>query len=209
MAAALIRHGLEQVPQVGCGGFRIDLGLKHPEHSGVYSLGVECDGANYHSARTARDRDRIRQSILEDLGWQICRIWSTDWVRNPNAQIQRILTAYEQAIALPLDSAWSASEVDSPKLDDLQPEYPSREEHTVRTYFNIDEVPEHEIAEASLRILARTGTVDRSDLVVHMARELGFARTGKKIRERFERTLHAQLTQAVIQMNGERISIAD
>ena len=192
VAAALMRHGLEPVPQVGCGGFRIDLALKHPEHPGVYSLGIECDGANFHSSRTARDQDRNRQSILEDLGWQICRVWSTDWVRNPNAQLQRILTAYEQALAVPFTPDWTASKVDSPEFDYLQPEYQNREEPTVRTYLNIDEVPENEIAEVSLRILSRTGAVDWSDLVIHMARELGFARTGKKIRERFEKALHDQ-----------------
>ncbi len=66
VAAALIRYGLEPVPQVGCGGFRIDLALKHPAHPGLYCLGIECDGATYHSSKTARDRDRIRQSILEN-----------------------------------------------------------------------------------------------------------------------------------------------
>ncbi len=100
VAEALIRRGLEPVSQVGCGGYRIDLALKHPGYPGLYCLGIECDGATYHSSKTARDRDRIRQSILESLGWRICRVWSTDWVRNPEIQIQRILSMYNHVAAI-------------------------------------------------------------------------------------------------------------
>jgi very-short-patch-repair endonuclease len=71
--------GYEVVPQVGVAGFFIDLAVKHPSKNGPYLLGIECDGASYHSAKSARDRDRLRQEILENLGWKIYRIWSTDW----------------------------------------------------------------------------------------------------------------------------------
>jgi len=54
-------------------------------------MGIECDGATYHSAKSARDRDRLRQTILERLGWQIRRIWSTDWFRNPNGELAPII----------------------------------------------------------------------------------------------------------------------
>jgi len=65
--------------QVGCSGYRIDLAVSDPDAPGRYLLGVECDGANYHSAKSARDRDRLRQSVLEGLGWRLHRVWSTDW----------------------------------------------------------------------------------------------------------------------------------
>src|SRR5262249_15144243 len=74
----LTRAGLTVHPQVGCSGFRIDLAVVDPRAPGRYLLGVECDGATYHSSATARDRDRLRQEVLEGLGWRICRIWSTD-----------------------------------------------------------------------------------------------------------------------------------
>ena len=54
-------------------------------------MGIECDGATYHSAKSARDRDRLRQSILERLGWRIRRIWSTDWFKNPHSELQPII----------------------------------------------------------------------------------------------------------------------
>ena len=97
---ALRSQGLDVRRQVGCGGFRIDLAIVDPAQKGRYVLGIECDGATYHSSATARDRDRLRQEILEELGWKdrICRVWSTDWVRNPEAQIKRIMQAFEKAL---------------------------------------------------------------------------------------------------------------
>ena len=71
--------------QVGCSGFRIDLGLKLPDSSD-YVLAIECDGATYHSSKNARDRDRLRQEILERMGWKFYRIWSTDWFRNKSVE---------------------------------------------------------------------------------------------------------------------------
>jgi very-short-patch-repair endonuclease len=69
--------------QVGCAGYRIDLARARPRTPGRYLLGIECDGAFYHSAKTARDRDRLRQSVLEGLGWRIERVWSTEWRLDP------------------------------------------------------------------------------------------------------------------------------
>jgi very-short-patch-repair endonuclease len=83
--------GFECVPQVGVAGFFIDIAVIDPGNPGRYLMGIECDGANYHSAKSARDRDRLRQMILERLGWRICRIWSTDWYKNPHAQLQPIV----------------------------------------------------------------------------------------------------------------------
>ena len=60
-------------------------------------LGIECDGATYHSARSARDRDRLRQQVLEGLGWTIHRIWSTDWFRNPQRELERVVASIERA----------------------------------------------------------------------------------------------------------------
>lgn len=76
---ALQGRGWEVHPQVGVSFFRIDLGIVHPDLPGRYLAGVECDGAAYHRSATARDRDRLREMVLTDLGWQIRRIWSTEW----------------------------------------------------------------------------------------------------------------------------------
>jgi len=73
----LIQRGYEVVHQVGVAGYFIDLAVKHPKRSG-YLLGIECDGATYHSSKSARDRDRLREEVLIGLKWNIYRIWSTD-----------------------------------------------------------------------------------------------------------------------------------
>ena len=77
--------------QVGVAGFFIDLGLRHPHDQGRYFVGVECDGATYHSSKSARDRDRLREEILRKRGWKLCRVWSTDWFHAPDAARKRLL----------------------------------------------------------------------------------------------------------------------
>lgn len=84
-------EGFECIPQVGVAGFFIDIAVLDPGNPGRYLMGIECDGATYHSAKSARDRDRLRQSILERLGWEIRRIWSTDWFKNPQGELAPII----------------------------------------------------------------------------------------------------------------------
>ena len=95
VGAVLKEKGLEVVPQVGVAGFFIDLGVLNPAKPGAYLLGIECDGASYHSGRSARDRDRLRQEILESHGWKIYRIWSTDWFRSRDKEIERLFKHIE------------------------------------------------------------------------------------------------------------------
>lgn len=97
VARRLRELGFEVHHQVGSAGFRVDLAVVDPEHPGHYLLGIECDGAAYHSARWARDRDRLRQQILESLGWRIHRIWSTDWFRNSEQELRRVVESIEKA----------------------------------------------------------------------------------------------------------------
>ena len=91
VAEALERHGYQVECQVGVANYFIDLAVVHPKQSDLYLLGVECDGATYHSARAARDRDKYRQSVLESLGWEIYRIWSTDWFENAEAETRKLV----------------------------------------------------------------------------------------------------------------------
>jgi very-short-patch-repair endonuclease len=95
VAKRLREAGYEVHHQVGCSGYRIDLGVVDPANSGRYQLGVECDGATYHRAATARDRDKLRQLILEGLGWTLYRIWSTDWWHDCEAETKKLLTFLE------------------------------------------------------------------------------------------------------------------
>jgi very-short-patch-repair endonuclease len=90
--------GYDVVPQVGCSEYRIDLGVRDRENASRFVLGIECDGAMYHSSRVARDRDRLRQEVLHRLGWRLHRIWGPSWYRQRKEQEKRLRTAIEGAM---------------------------------------------------------------------------------------------------------------
>lgn len=96
VADALRSAGYEAVPQVGAGNYFIDVGVRHPSYPHGFLAGIECDGAMYHSAKSAKDRDALRQAVLEDLGWTIYRVWSTDWFNDPRGETQKLVFFLEQ-----------------------------------------------------------------------------------------------------------------
>lgn len=91
VADELQKHGFEVIPQVGVERFRIDLGVRHPDYPLGFIAGVECDGAPFHRDQTVRDRDRIRQKQLENLGWHIYRVWSVDWYADPERETSKLV----------------------------------------------------------------------------------------------------------------------
>lgn len=93
----LTNRGLRLQSQVGVCGYRVDLGVLDDEVAGRFVCGIECDGVAYHSMQTVRDRDRLRQQVLEDRGWIIHRVWSTDWFKDRQGQIERLLRLVEEA----------------------------------------------------------------------------------------------------------------
>ncbi|MHC5114575.1 MAG: DUF3320 domain-containing protein, partial [Planctomycetota bacterium] len=93
----LVAAGWQVHQQVGCSGYRIDLAVVDPDAPGRYLLGIECDGANYHRAKTARDRDKLREGVLRGLGWSLHRIWSTDWWTNEPREFEKLQAALERA----------------------------------------------------------------------------------------------------------------
>lgn len=90
VAEGLRKLGWTVHTQIGVSKFRIDQGIVHPDFPGKYLAGIECDGAAYHSSPSARDRDRIRHSILENLGWKLLRVWSTDYFIDPTRALDKI-----------------------------------------------------------------------------------------------------------------------
>ena len=102
VCAELERRGWTVHRQVGCSGYRIDLAVVDPELPGRYLLGIECDGASYHSASSVRDRDKLRHELLRELGWALHRIWSTDWWENREREVDELLAALEAA-----ESRWA------------------------------------------------------------------------------------------------------
>jgi very-short-patch-repair endonuclease len=211
VAQALTREGLTVRRQVGCGSFRIDLALVDPQRPGRYVLGVECDGATYHSSATARDRDRLRQSVLEGLGWRICRIWSTDWVRNPRRQIERVLAAYEAAKDVIPDEGPAPRRphrtrpvvtdngVNGHRAPSALPKSQAAQFH----YASIEQVPSATIDELLVCLLKENGATAQSDLFRATAKRLGFERTGRRISQRLMHRVNLLKRQGAIALDGE------
>jgi very-short-patch-repair endonuclease len=131
VADALRSAGYEAVPQIGAGGYFIDLGVRHPSYPHGFLAGIECDGATYHSAKSAKDRDALRQGVLEDMGWTIYRVWSTDWFNDPRNETRKLVTFLDQLRSQKLKATdsteqlpWEADQVQIEE-DSEQEDYPS------------------------------------------------------------------------------------
>lgn len=195
----LRNHNWEVHPQVGCSGYRIDIGVVDPRAPGRYLVGIECDGRTYHSGATARDRDRLRQHVLEGLGWQIHRIWSTDWWLNPDGEIKKILERL-QALLVVEDQA-----VDESLVEDFSEDIPSSYEPTEPS-FAVKVMPIFAPVSLSARasdafydfrtgvllteqmsqVIEGEGPISDAGLFRKVARAWGLERTGSRIVERLK-----------------------
>src|SRR6266702_4280262 len=98
VAERLAEVGITVVPRYGVGGYRVDFAAAHPAEDGRMVLAIEADGASYRESRSARDRDRLRGEHLQRLGWGFQRLWSTNWFRNPQAEVAKLHDAYQRAV---------------------------------------------------------------------------------------------------------------
>jgi len=179
--------GLRLLPQMGASQFRIDMVAEHPQRPGRYVLAIECDGASYHSSYTARDRDRLRQQQLENLGWRFHRIWSTDWFMRKEDEIQRALKAFQAGVdyADRLDRG-AISNNHHPNGNDREHASPvtaltrgPRPRIPLRTSIN-----QYSAAELNefLRWIASDGQLRTDEqLIDEMVSVLGFSRRGSRI----------------------------
>ncbi|MGN0536516.1 MAG: AAA domain-containing protein [Acutalibacteraceae bacterium] len=94
----LISHGCTVKMNVGSSDYTIDIAVEHPKKPGHYIAGIECDGSSYYMARTVRDREHLRTAILEQMGWRMYRVWSTEWIRNPEAEKIRLMNFVSNAL---------------------------------------------------------------------------------------------------------------
>ena len=170
--------GLKVIPQYGASGYRIDFAIVHPDQPGELILAVEADGASYHSTPTARDRDRLRQQVLERRGWTFHRIWSTDWFRNPDAEVEKVIQAVETALAgPPLNVEVGESEQGG--------SIPDESRRTQRPWFRrgqaITEYSHNQLVEIAKWILSDTLLRTKEDLIAEMMTTLRFSRRGSRI----------------------------
>lgn len=189
-------------PQVGSSGFRIDIGVRHPSRPGSYLLAVECDGATYHHALWARERDRMRQEVLEHLGWRFHRVWSTDWFYRRSMEIERLREALFSALNCDVETAtYESKEEENFSLPTADPESNviADEIHTfepihtrdiplyVRATLPVDSsVEPHEaspelLEKAALAIVKVEGPIHEDEVARRVASFFGKERAGARI----------------------------
>jgi very-short-patch-repair endonuclease len=202
VATFLKSRGLEVHPQVGMAGFYIDLGVIDPKKPTRYLLGIECDGATYHSSRSARDRDRIRQEILESRGWKIHRVWSTDWFHRRGQEEARLLDAIGRAEteAPPPTSNPEPQGADTGPVAEVgqAPGIPSAMEGNstgargttyeeasfrVSSSYAPHEAPIGEVSGAVFRIVSIEGPIHEDEVCRRLATVWGLDRAGSRIRD--------------------------
>ena len=179
---ALSEAGLSLVSQYGVSGYRLDFAVQHPDEPGRYVLAIEADGASYHSTETARDRDRIRQSHLERLGWRFHRIWSTEWFRNKESEIQLALNAFRESLSVRPAHPLDQSQIHSPQSF---PDSTVRrgQEPTMPSYPSIDDYG-NEISDYIVWYCSDGILRSDEDIFNAVFERLPFGRRGRKIVER-------------------------
>jgi very-short-patch-repair endonuclease len=195
---ALKAKDIPLVSQWGVSHYRIDLVAQHPQKPGRFVLAIECDGASYHLAPTARDRDRLRQQQLEALGWRFHRIWSIDWFMRREEEIERVVAAFQAAVEYanhidaqkdkPVHSAPKQNKVTQPERleqpeSETTPSNQRGQRPNIPQRSKIDEYTQAELI-ALIRWILSDGCLRTDDeICTEMVRELGFKRRGVRIEE--------------------------
>jgi len=208
----LTARGWDIATQVGCSGYRIDLAIKHPQKKGLFVLGIECDGSSYHSPITARDRDRLRQGVLENLGWEIHRIWSTDWMLDSDREVRKI----EDRLSEILKGDGQRHQTDSPNqvvveervLDNtkslkLSKYQPAELKQHVGGAKAFDRAYSSTIGKEIIQVVEQESPV-HIDLVLQRVREAwGIARVGTRIEKRLISEIKSFVLSGDIQRDGD------
>ncbi|HVY69737.1 MAG TPA: DUF3320 domain-containing protein [Verrucomicrobiae bacterium] len=213
-----VRQGVESLgyevhPQVGAAGFFVDLAVVDRQREGRYLLGIECDGAAYHSSRCARDRDRLRQAVLEDHGWIMHRVWSTDWFQRPAEQLKKIAAALERAktvvdeihehsppaVALNVNvesdngiGRETVLEMQSDGLSVLAVAY-QEARFEIPSGVEPHELPVKELAVIVARIVELEGPVHEDEIVARVRDLWGFSRAGTRIQDAVAKAVRSVL----------------
>ena len=200
----LRRSGIPVVPQYGVSGYWIDFAASHPEKPGKMVLAIECDGDRYHRSPSARDRDRLRQEHLERLGWRFVRIWSSEWSRDPEAQVARVLEAYEQAVTGDDCDGAPVEACEVPPPPDVGDSVSVRSDSALRVGprpsvhrgLHIGDYSERQLVELLEWIQSDTLLRTRDEMVAELMYELGFQKRGKRIVAACERAIDRYLAVA-------------
>jgi hypothetical protein len=208
-------HGIEAEPQVGTAGFFIDIGIKDSNNVGSYILGIECDGASYHSSKSARDRDRLRQEVLEGLGWKIYRIWSVDWFKNPKNEFDLLLKAIEEAKTNIAENNFSG---EKSKKKIIQRKIETKQEKTTKSLnikpyivsdlkirygnYELHEIPFHKLEEYINKIVKVESPVHEEVLIHRCVSAAGLKRAGSRICNTLKNVINRAVKNKLIVRKG-------
>lgn len=211
VADAVRSRGWDVHAQVGVAGYRVDLAVVRPDAPGSYLVGIECDGAQYHRTASARDRDRLRQMVLERLGWTIHRVWSTDWWLDPSAELEKIDALLRERVSKSAIQEKAPPKAPEPTKKQEVPLLPERiaedEEPAPQDIWGApasawaglpevdggsserfyEPIASRQIQQAIRTVLGTAAPVSSTHLVRHISRAWGFSSLGSRISERIER----------------------
>lgn len=204
VAKRITELGYEIEHQVGSQGFYIDIAVRHPKKPGIYLAAIECDGASYHSSANARDRDRLRQSVLESAGWNFHRIWSTDWFRDEKAEIERLRERLEGLLSKE-SSELDKKETPKPQISRIEKDFDSSAHHqyvqaTLRksekynewySYDYFEDIPENQIKSAIEDIIEIESPLHRELIYNRIIGNTSFNRVGARIKSKIDRLIDA------------------
>ena len=205
VAKALQGYGYKVAAQVGSSGFKIDLAVYDPDDDGRFLLAIECDGARYHSSSWARERDRLRQSVLEGKGWTFHRIWSTDWFYSRDAEMHKLLDAIDRARSAGGPKIRLPAKLDGPvvvrnapierpppkTIKYVEASFPVVE----REFGELHEMPIELLSDYVTKIVEIEGPIHIDEVSRRLSRLWGYKRAGSRIRNAVElaadRAVHA------------------
>ena len=222
VADALQALGYQVHPQVGMAGFFIDLAIADAERPGRYLLGIECDGAAYHSSQSARDRDRLRQSVLEDHGWIIHRIWSSDWFQRPQEQLERVVAAIAAAKSK-LDDQLErcVHEIGAVPVEivpikrkgvteigpyDVSAAYQEANLNSTPGA-ELHNVPTGQLAELTVQVVTAEGPVHKNEIVARIRTAWKLQRAGGRIQAAVESAIEFAVKFRGIERDGDFLSV--
>ncbi len=224
VAEQLRRHGVQLECQVGVAGFFIDLAVIDPDQPGRYLMGIECDGATYHSSRWARDRDRLREQVLTDHGWKLYRIWSTDWFQSQDEQLRKLIAFIEdarsatvfQTIDEPKAQSATSPSASPPATDPTtidredsvtpnseQPAETNRYREADFTISNIStpipDMPIGDLAKLAVKVVQAEGPVHADEVARRLTTLFGQTRAGSRISAAVEQALRWSVQRRTLQ----------
>ena len=223
LADSIRERGWEVHEEVASGGRYIDIAVLDPNRRGRYALGVEFDGASYHGSRWARDRDRLRDQVLEGLGWRIHRVWSTDYFANPKREVDKVEQSILQAVADGIAAEVGGEEESPPVVQPAEaaerPPEIRREESSVPDSAkkrsvapyetaslsvslggrSLYETPRGSLAEAAARVIDVESPVHADEAARRLADALGIRLSGKA-----RRALGVEIAETVRRGRAEK-----